>query len=136
MVVPHGAVQCPTCHSCDFLTTNAAAQIRASMNRKDAADAPDANLNVGSLTDQNLREHLESLSEPSTRRMQDMIADQWTGSRAPNPTGDDDNASVISGLSAAIIKTTSSTRSEHDAHMAAALSDINTLDKEQLLQQH
>ena len=47
--------------------------------------------------------------------------------------GDDDNASVISGLSAATVRTTSSTRSESDAHIAAALSDINTLDKEQLL---
>ena len=133
MVVPHGAVQCPTCHGCDFLTTDAAAQIRAGMNRKDAADAPDSSLNVGPLTDQNLREHLESLSEPSARRIHDMIADQWTGSRAPNPMGDDDDASVISGLSSATTKTTSSTRSENDAHLAAALSDINTLDKEQLL---
>ena len=76
---------------------------------------------------------MEILLEPSTRRLHDMLADQWTGDRAPNPMGDDDDASMVSGLSAATFRSTSSTRSEDDAHIAAALSDINTLDKEQLL---
>ena len=62
-----------------------------------------------------------------------MLADQWTGGRALNPMGDDDDASVVSGLSAATLLSTSSTRSENDAHLAAALSGINTLDREQLL---
>ena len=107
--------------------------MRAAAVQRDAADTPDSNLNVGPLTDQALREHLESLSEPGAQRIHGIIADQWTGTRAPNPMGDDDDASVVSGLSAATVRTTSSTRSQQDAHATAALSDANTLDREQLL---
>ena len=102
------------------MTTEAAAQMRAAAVQKDASDAPESDLNVIPLTDQALREHLETMSEQGARQIQGIIADQRTGTRAPNPTGDDDDASVISGMSAATVKTTSSARSQQDTHAAAA----------------
>ena len=81
------------------------------------------------LTDENLKAHLESLQEEETTRSLELRGDRWRD-RPPNPTGDDDNASVVSGLSAATAKSSAS----DDAHMSAALSHINeNLDREHLL---